>query len=94
MTLVAEKVSTQGNWVVRTRSASTGSFVTIPDTGHSKARTASKDHTAAVHSYLRAIRSTGKRSVSAAEVASALDLPERETRKILSALADKGVKPR
>lgn len=94
MTLVAEKISTQGSWIVRDRSSSTGQFVTITDSGRTKARAPAKNHTAAVYSYIRAIRSAGKVSVNTAEVAAALDLPQREVRQILSGLADKGVKLR
>ncbi len=94
MTLVAEKISTQGSWVVHERSSSTGQFVTIADNGRARPRGSSKNHAAAVYSYLRAIRSAGKVSVSAAQVAAALDLSEREVREILSGLADKGVKLR
>ena len=93
MTLAAEKISTQGTWVVHGQSSSTGKFIAIKDSGSAKSRP-SKDYSAAVYSYLRAVRSAGKRSVSAAEVASALDISEREARKLLSAMSDKGVKPR
>lgn len=93
MTKVAERVSTQGTWVVLGHSNSTSQTVTVKVLGRPMPRKA-KNHTAAVYSYVRAIRSAGKSKVSVAEVASALDLSERETRTILSSMSDKGVKPR
>jgi hypothetical protein len=92
MTKLAEKISTQGQWVVRRQSHSTGRFVTVSEAARASKSRASKEHTAAVYAYLRALRATGKRNVSASDVASALDLPERETRKILASMSDKGVK--
>lgn len=90
---VAEKISTQGTWVLRGHSNSTSEFVKVKASGRVRPRTA-KNHAAAVYSYVRAIRSAGKSKVSVAEVASALNLSERETRKILASMSDKGVKPR
>jgi hypothetical protein len=93
MTLTVEKVATQGTWVVHNRSSSTGRFVAIKPGAGAKSKP-QKNYEGAVYSYVRAVRSAGKRSVSAAEVASALEISEREARKILSNMADKGVKPR
>lgn len=94
MTLLAEKVSTQDSWVISSSSSKTATAVHLSHDEFRAAPAPKKGHEAAVYAYLRAVRAVGKVRVTSGDVASALSLPEREVRRILGSMKERGVTPR
>lgn len=85
-------VSTHDTWKVSGGvSANTGYFVREGEAKFA-AKPVSKAKADAIYTYLRAVRALGKDRVTSSDVASALQLPEREVRKIMSDMTDKGVR--
>lgn len=86
--------STQTEW--RIRESTTGTPVAaFPNTEGSHQKVARSDvKLTAIHTYLRAVRALGKQQISSSDVAHALDLSEREVRRLMATMTDRGVKTR
>lgn len=91
MTLTAEKIGTQSEWRTFSTVHDTAPEFRAPVKTHPTRERPKVQHEA-IFTYLKALRSLGKTRVSSAEVASALSLPEREVRRAMAAMAEKGVK--
>ena len=85
-------VSTHDVWLVRnTVPATTFYYVTNKGAAH-VTKPESKVKASAIYTYLRAVRALGKSQVNSSDVASALDIPEREVRRIMTGMTEKGVR--
>lgn len=88
-------ISTQRTWRMHTEPLSGQYLVSIvpsPTVKKKKAPDKSKTKADAIYTYLKAVRTLGKRRISSSDVAVALDLSEVEVRKIMSSMEDRGVR--
>lgn len=91
-----EQIPAQGEWRVLATNKARGTVIYRTDKKTSPApqkdRSREKAEAAAVYTYLKAVRALGKRRVTTTDVAGALGLSEREVRRIMSSMEDRGVR--
>jgi hypothetical protein len=93
--MTTTQVATQSKWQVRRSTSTTATFsVTAATAGTAKAPSPNHVKLNAIHSYLQAVRELGKQQISSSDVANALDLPEREVRRLMTSMTEQGVKAR
>lgn len=85
---------TERKWRVSNRVATTSPTISVWYSAHriDRDRAFAERKKAAVLNYVRSLRTLGKVRVNSGDVADALDLPEREVRRILLSLGQEGVR--